>query len=242
MARKEEKNFTKKFAIMHFLDEIRWKKENAGGVIFNYSSKLPLDCNEKILTHWLLYITERQMPFEQIWDKGGIVFSQIASEYIRTQNMHVIDISSNVANGRDTFFGKDGKKDIYNNETYSFTSKIHYDDLDDKAKERVKKYYSSKEKKANPIIEFKSRFFTTDYLSMFYTLHTLSSFEHSIVKYMAAVVAKILSSENIDAQNKMDYCVLGMAYALYRLTYNGDDAGPDGKKSYISRTMANKII
>ena len=203
MSRKKEKNFTKKFAIMHFLDEVRWKVENAGGVIFNCCSSFSLSCNEKILTHWLLYITERQMPFEQIWDKGGIVFTQIVREYTRTKNMHVIDISSNVANGRDTFFGKDGKKDIYNNETYSFTSKIPYDDLDDKARERVRKYYSSKERKANPIIEFKSRFFTTDYLSMFYTLHTLSSFEHSIVKYMATVVEMILSSKNIDPKNKI---------------------------------------
>ena len=37
--------------------------------------------HEKILTHWICYITDRQMPFEIVWDKGGYVFSELVYEY-----------------------------------------------------------------------------------------------------------------------------------------------------------------
>jgi hypothetical protein len=39
----------------------------------------------KIFTHWICYITDRQMPFEVVWDKGGYVFSELVYEYKRSK-------------------------------------------------------------------------------------------------------------------------------------------------------------
>ena len=241
-ALKEEYNFEEKFAIMHFLDKIRWDTSNAGSADFNTDIKL--NTNETILTHWLLYITERQMSFEQIWDKGGIVFSEVVKSYTKDgPNSECIKIiKSEKGDSRKTHFGKDGKQDDDGNDTYSFTALKRYRDLRDSVKNRVSKYYSEAEKESNPFIEFKSRFFTTDYLSMSYTLYTLSHdmFGGSIIKYLAECI-KLIFSADLNLSEKIDYCVRGMAYALYRLTYNNTEKDHnilyfayENKKDYIS--------
>ena len=79
MSKKIEFRFKDKFEIMHFLDSARWTQNNAGGASFNRD--VDLDDEQIILTHWLLYVTERQMSFEQIWEKGGIVFAEIVKAY-----------------------------------------------------------------------------------------------------------------------------------------------------------------
>lgn len=231
---KPKQNIKSRFAIMHFLDEIRWKKENAGGSVFNYDVELKSD--EIILTHWLLYITERQMSFEQIWDKGGAVFSEIVKGYDHGTHPECVNITEEVGlNRKSTYFGRDGNKDKDGNETYSFTSRKCLESFSKKAQAHLNKYYTQKELKSNPIIEFKSRFYTTDYLSMYYTLNTLNKFDGSIINYLSQALEKILSQKGkviidkdttLDFTNielKLDYCVLAMAYALYRLTYNNED-------------------
>lgn len=218
-----EKDFDKKFEIMHFLDEVRWMKENAGGAVFNRNVKLKND--EIILAHWLLYITERQMPFEQIWEKGSIVFSEIVKKYSSSKTLDCITLNTGESGEkRTTFFGLDGKKDNDGKPTYSFTSLKKLNNLEDPVKKKVEKYYTKKEKEdQNLIVEFKSRFFTDDYLSMSYTLHTLSnSFNGSIIKYLAEIVSSICSL-NLEDEEKVNNSILGMAYALYRLTYNYSD-------------------
>lgn len=62
-----------------WLDYRRWKTED--NYNFIHFSKDDLGNCEKILTHWICYITDRRMPFENIWDRGGYVFSELVSEY-----------------------------------------------------------------------------------------------------------------------------------------------------------------
>ncbi|BDC36322.1 MAG: hypothetical protein EF806_01800 [Candidatus Methanoliparum thermophilum] len=78
---KNETALIKIFKTISWLDYKRWN------VVDNYNyvnfSKSDLTNCEKILTHWICYITDRQMPFEIVWDKGGYVFSELIYEYQR---------------------------------------------------------------------------------------------------------------------------------------------------------------
>lgn len=79
---KDETALIKIFKTISWLDYKRW---NAGDNYYyiNFSKKNLTNC-EKILTHWLCYVTDRQMPFEIVWNKGGYVFSELVYEYSRT--------------------------------------------------------------------------------------------------------------------------------------------------------------
>ncbi|GAI82717.1 unnamed protein product, partial [marine sediment metagenome] len=63
------------------LDDRRWNTE--GNYNFINFFREDLSNSEKILTHWICYITDRQMPFEVVWDKGGYIFSELVFEYTR---------------------------------------------------------------------------------------------------------------------------------------------------------------
>ncbi len=68
--------------VISWLDDKRWHlPEN-----YNYINYFRNDLTntEKILTHWICYITDRQMPFEVVWDKGGFVFSELVFNFSRT--------------------------------------------------------------------------------------------------------------------------------------------------------------
>jgi len=64
--------------VVTWLDSARWAK--AVDPINNplYEALEPAD---KILVHWLCYITDRQRPFRQVWEDGGFVFSSIVGDY-----------------------------------------------------------------------------------------------------------------------------------------------------------------
>jgi len=99
-------------AIISWLDNIRWCDENNYNFINFFRDNLT--SSEKILTHWLCYITDRQMPFEIIWDKGGFVFSQLVHEYSSDRNLKPKDIldkhyESYLDKGKRKFRFKDSK-------------------------------------------------------------------------------------------------------------------------------------
>ncbi len=68
----------KVFKIMSFYDDYRWEFSHNYNLI-NFFKK-DLEADIKIFTHWLCYITDRQMPFQRIWDIGGFVFSELIYE------------------------------------------------------------------------------------------------------------------------------------------------------------------
>lgn len=87
------KNKEKMLAIINVfsaLDEIRWASQNNYNLI-NYCSN-DLTADEKLLTHWLCYIMDRQMPFERIWDVGGYVISHLVYSYTRSPKKEVKDL------------------------------------------------------------------------------------------------------------------------------------------------------
>ncbi len=74
----EVKAILKAFAC---LDEIRWSNSPNYNLI-NYCSD-DLTADEKLLTHWLSYITDRQMPFMRVWEIGGYVLSHLVRAFER---------------------------------------------------------------------------------------------------------------------------------------------------------------
>jgi len=65
--------------VISWLDFRRWNKECNYNFI-NFFREDLTNC-EQIFTHWICYITDRQMPFEIVWDKGGCVFSELVHRY-----------------------------------------------------------------------------------------------------------------------------------------------------------------
>lgn len=78
---KDETALIKIFKTVSWLDNRRWNVGDNYNYINFFKSDLT-NC-EKILAHWICYITDRQMPFEIVWDKGGYVFSELIYEYSR---------------------------------------------------------------------------------------------------------------------------------------------------------------
>ena len=80
---KDKDSLLEIFNVISWLDSKRWNIEQNYNLI-NYC-KENLTPSEEILTHWICYITDRQMPFEIIWDKGGWVLSDMVYEYSRNR-------------------------------------------------------------------------------------------------------------------------------------------------------------
>jgi len=64
--------------VVTWLDSARWAK--AVDLISNRIYET-LEPAEKMLVHWLCYITDRVRPFRQVWEEGGFVFSSIVADY-----------------------------------------------------------------------------------------------------------------------------------------------------------------
>ena len=84
---------TNEAALIEICKTISWMDRMSQNAECNYNDGnlfregLELTNCEKILTHWICYITNRQMPFEIVWDKGVRVFSELVSEYSRRNKL-----------------------------------------------------------------------------------------------------------------------------------------------------------
>ena len=74
----ENEDLKQKLDLIAFLDKCRWESKANNYYTVNYSERKNINnIDDKRLIHWLTYITDRGMPFEQIWDVGGYVFSEL---------------------------------------------------------------------------------------------------------------------------------------------------------------------
>ena len=109
---------------MTWLDEARWNSmEVMNNPIFN-----SLQNEEKILVHWLCYITDRQRPFRQVWGKGGVIFSQIVKDY--SSHSFKLFSKNSVNNFLDQYRKMNSKKTIkpYIYEDIEYASRYGADD------------------------------------------------------------------------------------------------------------------
>ena len=225
-----EQYMQEKFQIMHFLDSARWQKSKAkfypNFAYPNTQNANDLSFDEMLLTHWLLYITDRQMSFRQIWDKGGFVFSEIAQTFKAKKTIdHLTDFQTNF-----TAVGNDG---------YQFQSTIGYGQVSGEQQKRLARYYTHDELQSLGKIVFKSRFYTDDYVCMLHTLYALQGYDCSLTKYLAGVLKQV-GEMGLTQCDEVKYAVLGMAYALHRLTYEVSFK-VDNKRITYKKTDAEKI-
>lgn len=188
------------FQKISWLDKNRWKLESDYTDNCSINLSCDLTNSDKILTHFLCYISDRGMTFSQIWDKGGFVYSNIVNAY---KNEESIDKLFNLG-ANDSFYKKIGDSGK-NTKKYGFVSRILVPK--DKDNTLIKDYGC---KEGEPLT-FISRYYPSDLKSILQTLMVLedAKFERNIIRYIAYIL-KELDSESV---------VKRLAFALYLLGY-----------------------
>jgi hypothetical protein len=190
--------FEEIFKIFSFFDDYRWQNKENYNLINFYRDDL--DDDTKILTHWLCYISDRQMDFELIWDVGGFVYSEMVNEIKRIKDVSIIKPEI-----EDSFVKKD------NDGKYYFISKKN-------ANDKIMKNYEDNINKNK--VKFKSRFVPADYFCILSTFVILEKFNYNLSEYISYVYLKNKDKDDI---------IIRLLYSLYLLSYyeigqpNSDD-------------------
>ena len=207
------------FKIVSFYDKIRWSSSSNYNLINFF--KDDLDDDTKLLTHWLCYITDRQMPFQRIWDLGGFVFSELINEY-KKNGSSVLYLDNKLP-----FIVKEG-------EGYKFQSRTQVG-----SNERLKGYGL----KTNEKVQFIPRFYSADYFSILFTLEYLDN------KYYNRSISRFIAVQINLHKDKSD--LIGrILFSLYVLSYKDisqpkkEDIGntEDNKKKSEHRLEDTKQI
>ena len=217
---KERSTLDKKFQVIKFFDDCRWNKENNNYGTINYAHD-NLTEDQKLLTHWLCYITDRQMSFEMIWDVGGFVFSDMVKAY-QDNGAKVLEI-----NGENSFFVNNKEK---GDNDYCFRSNKTA------GQNNILKNYGYR---ADTQVTFVSRFYSSDYMAMLYTLKTLESYDRSFAKYIGEIIKKVIeATQDYTAED----LIRGIVYGFYLLSY--DQIGQPKKEELqnISRDITRNDL
>ena len=79
----------KVFKIISFYDNARWSAISNYNLINFYKENL---CDDtRLMTHWLCYITDRQMAFQRIWEIGGYVISELVDKIKEERNLELLN-------------------------------------------------------------------------------------------------------------------------------------------------------
>lgn len=177
------------FQIISFYDKVRWNSISNYNLINLY--KTELDDDTKLLTHWLCYISDRQMAFERIWEVGGFVFSELANNFKKIGDLNLLD-----PNHPNSFIKENG------NGGYAFVSNSRVD-----GNSILKKSYGYNEA---DIVEFTPRYYPSDYYSILFTLDILREYNFSLTNYIAVQINKYREKDDL---------IQRVLYSLYLLTY-----------------------
>lgn len=66
------------------LDDVRWNHTGNYNLINHCADDFTPD--EKLLSHWLCYVTDRQTAFERVWEVGGYVLSHLVRAFRRRKS------------------------------------------------------------------------------------------------------------------------------------------------------------
>ncbi|MCK4358589.1 MAG: hypothetical protein KAW92_07565 [Candidatus Cloacimonetes bacterium] len=197
---------TKVFELIDFIDKARWGEENLPdeGLINFYKDADSLSNDTKLLTHWICYITDRQMPFQRIWDIGGFVFSEMIDAIKENEDLDVLNPNLK----KKSFFIKREDYPIVNtfkekdSEKHIFLSHTETNDNDRLIKRGFKK---------NDFPYFIPRFYPSDYKSILSTFIILKDFEFNFTKYIIYILEKI--------EFNRDNFISKLLFGLHLLTY-----------------------
>ncbi len=187
-----------KFEIISALDKIRWGKNCEHLIDINYAHDMK--SAEKILTHWLCYITDRQMPYQIIWNVGGFVFSDLIKQY---ESGVSVDSLLNPSSESSFFKGNitDG---------YSFISRER-GDINDAILRRYKNYLNDDKQ-----VVFKPRFYPIDFFSIYFTLSILLDYDRSIIEYFSRIIESVYSrGKKVNAKDYIESLAKGLDYLSF---------------------------
>lgn len=204
------------FKIISFYDDYRWNSSQNYNMINFFKKDLSPDV--KIFTHWLCYITDRQMPFLRIWDIGGFVFSELIYEIKRQKSLNILNPES-----ENSFVTRqiDDNKYAFISQTAAENNSIiaNYDGVLQNGK-----------------VVFKSRFFPSDYVAMLYTFVFLEDYDFSFSKFI---------KEIYDRHKNTDDFIKRILFSLCLLTYDGigqpKSSDLDDFANNIQKAKQNKI-
>lgn len=193
------------FRKIRWLDNSRWESmpNDIDHCSINLSiSPDKLTNSNKILTHFLCYISDRGMTYQQIWDKGGFVYSNIVSAY-ENENEKIERLINCGAD--DSFYKKIDDNGKSTKVRYGFVSRIKVPD--DDSNPLMKDYGYDK----NKTVTFTSRYYPSDLKSIMQTLMILDDekFERSIIRFIEYVMNELGGDKSI---NKI-------AFGFYLLGY-----------------------
>lgn len=207
MTEKTDLTMAEKFKVIEFLDAARWSGFNNYDCP-NYSHAGELSAGQKLLTHFLGYITDRQTPFKSIFEIGDYVFSDLAFCY-------------SAGEPADELLSPDGEKSFFkrdNDGKWAFQSRTKA------GNNPVLEYNGFGQDDA---VRFASRFISTDYVAVFCVLKTLEDrrFDRSLPQFARRCMEV----------NNEHPLLLNVLYGLYLLGYS--DMGiwslNEGKKDVL---------
>lgn len=177
------------FKIISFYDEARWNSVANYNLINFYKDDL---CDDtKLLTHWLCYISDRQMEFERIWEVGGFVYSELSDNFKTQKTLDLLNPSE-----QNSFIKKN------ENDGYSFNSlsKVNGNSI-------LQQSYNYKE---TTIVEFIPRYYPSDYYSILFTFDILSEYNYSLTHFISVQINKYKEKNDLISR---------LLFSLYLLTY-----------------------
>ncbi|MBW6534675.1 MAG: hypothetical protein K0B11_06675 [Mariniphaga sp.] len=177
------------FQIISFYDKVRWNSISNYNLINFYKTDLSDDT--KLLTHWLCYISDRQMAFERIWEVGGFVFSELSNNFKENGDLNLLN-----PNHPNSFIKKNEKGG------YTFISNSIVD-----GNSILKKSYGYNE---TDMVEFTPRYYPSDYYSILFTFDILREYNFSLTNYIAVQINKYRENDDL---------IQRVLFSLYLLTY-----------------------
>lgn len=176
---------TNLFRFVDYIDKARW---NSIYIDDNYYTpnffKKNLDDDTILLTHWLCYITDRQMDFRRCWDVGGYIFSKLVQTW-KTNETNIETLLN--LNGEESFL-KSGKqllqmlvianeRPLYKINDDSLYLVSHTENNEDNA---ILERWGFN----NSIVYFSSRFMSDDIQSVFRTFIILETLELQFADFL----------------------------------------------------------
>lgn len=211
------------FKVTECIDNARWlsAKKNPDRTLINYSHTeeevKDFKAEYHILSHWLSYIMDRQMSFQQIWDKGGYIASDIAFEFLKYErdkkdkgntyplknmikNFFMLDKSASTTNKSD--------KDIHNSNKIKLRFKAKKQQCINEFGKAANKRFGGTEN--NVEYTFSSRFPNVDFLSIVATLYVLDEY--------GGLKEFLQTYSNTSNDNEL---MKTMLFAMHKMTYDG---------------------
>ncbi len=204
------------FKAISFYDDIRWDSASNYNLINFY--KEGLDDDTKLLTHWLCYITDRQMAFERIWDIGGFVFSELIATIKNERNLKLLNPDYEGA-----FIAQKDKGFVFKSNATCNGNEV------------LERYGIPN----SEVVSFSSRYYPSDYFSILFTLSILSEYDYSLTKFIA---------ESYRRNENREDSITRILFSLYLMTYHEigqpsrNDLHDFEKNMFLAENRTEKIL